>query len=100
MQIKLYTDNSGRTWNVLVPPDIDEELGIRLGPPDLSHLIEDEDQLNNLYKALAEAYLYNADQVNGNRKALKKVLDSMGLLPLLRQVMSVYAQQLAYHGEN
>lgn len=61
---KHYTDDTGRMWAVLVPDDedVDPEMGIPIGPPDLTGLDLPEETAVRLHNQLfARGILTKAD---------------------------------------
>lgn len=97
MQIEKYIED-GRAWSVLVAPGIEPEFGIRLGPPDLSGMVSDQDLLKKLYMMLVDAGLYNAPQLLGKRGVLRRIFDALHLPPTDMRTL-IWLYQRDYYGD-
>ena len=68
-----YTDESGRKWATLIPDNVPKSsanMGIPLGPPDLSGLNLEEELAVRLHNQLFERRLLTLDDVRRNRDSL------------------------------
>lgn len=105
MPIQEYTDENGFRYVVEVPAGTDPaqyRRGIRLGPPDLSSLKLDRDQLRELHNSLVEKRLLYAPDIEKPGRmqevyvllqaATKNAKDSQ-VRDLLKSLVSLYQQE-------
>lgn len=95
-----YVDEQGFAWLKRVKDKTVPTMyrrGITIGPPDLSSLSLEQDELKRLQNALVDAYLVNAELIRGNVTQLHNVIK--GALPhkntreLVKQVKVIYQQE-------
>lgn len=78
MPLVLYTDQDENIQVVEVPANLVDEskirYGIPQGPPDLINVTADPEKRKALNNALAKAFIYNYETMNGRRHEVMEVV--------------------------
>lgn len=78
MPLVLYTDQDEYVQVLEVPANLVDESkirhGIPQGPPDLISIVADPDQRRKLNNALANAFIYDYESMNGRRHEVRSII--------------------------